>query len=64
MPKPNTRAYYRAVAWIACNDSDADGPNTDLIADYITTALVADIFGGTTESVAIDVAALRATFAS
>lgn len=59
MPKPNTRAYWRAVVWIALNDSTADGDDETLIADYITTCLVADTFGGSPQSVATDVARAR-----
>jgi hypothetical protein len=55
-----TRASYRrAVEFIALNDSAADGPNEKDIAEYPTTALVADVFGKSCEEVAAAVARFR-----
>lgn len=52
-------AYRDAVAFIALEDDPAAGPNTDEIVGYITTALVADMFGVDVERVARDVAKVR-----
>lgn len=52
-------AYRDAVAFIALEDDPAAGPNADEIVDYITTALVADMFGVDVDRVARDVAKVR-----
>lgn len=52
-------SYKTAVAWIAFNDNDGDGPDAWLIRQYITTALVADLFDVDIERVARDVARRR-----
>lgn len=53
------RASYRAgVAWIANNDEPGDR-SVESIGEYISTALVADLFGKTTEQVAKDVLTYR-----
>jgi len=51
--------YKRAVAWIAWNDNDGDGGDEELIANYLSTALVADLFGKPVEQVARKVAIIR-----
>jgi hypothetical protein len=54
------RASYReAIAWIALNESPADGADQDAIASYMTTHLVADMFGTSDSRVAEDVARAR-----
>ncbi len=54
------RASYReAVEWIAWNDDGADGPNVEVIDAYVSTALVADLFGVETMKVARDIARHR-----
>jgi hypothetical protein len=52
-------SFTAACGWIAYNDSGADGDDETLIRDYLTTALVADLFGATTTEVAAKVAKLR-----
>jgi hypothetical protein len=53
------RASYReAVAWIAQNDEPEDG-DADNVAGYISTTLVADIFGVDQERVGRDVVRYR-----
>lgn len=63
------RASYReAVAWIALNDNTAeteeairdegDSAAVDLVCSYISTKLVADLFGKTSEKVAFDIVRL------
>jgi hypothetical protein len=70
------RASYReGVEWIACNDNvgeddpltaGSDGPAQqairDRIASYISTALLADLFGADPAAVAADVFRARARF--
>jgi hypothetical protein len=56
--------YHAGVAWIATNDeSGNDGPdNPDAeanVAAYISTALLADLFGVECERVARDVMRVR-----
>ncbi len=57
------RASYReAVAWIAENDEDASWSETseiDGISTYISTLLVADLFGVEATRVATDIARYR-----
>lgn len=50
--------YRRAVRWIAYNDNDAELVQS-AIEEYVTVALVADLFGKTVESVAADVFSVR-----
>lgn len=53
------RASYReGVAWIALNDEPGDD-NPDSVSSYISTALLADLFGKTTEQVARDICRYR-----
>ena len=54
-----SRRYRQYVEWIAYNDSDADGPNVERIADYLTTTMLAHVNNLTTLQVAKDVAAMR-----
>ena len=51
--------YKTAIHWIAFNDNARDGGDEELIANYISTALVADLFGKTVEQVARKVAIAR-----
>lgn len=54
------RASYRdAVAWVAVNDSAADGADLEVVESYISTILVADIFDVEVSKVAADVVAYR-----
>lgn len=52
--------YNRAVRWIAYNDNDAELDQA-AIEEYVTVALVADLFGKTTEQVGKDVFKVRKT---
>ena len=52
--------YNRAVRWIAYNDNDAE-LDQSAIEEYVTVALVADLFGRTTEQVGKDVFNVRKT---
>ncbi len=54
-----TNKYYDAVAWIAHNDNPGDNESADDIATYLTTLLVADVFGATPIEVAVAVWRLR-----
>lgn len=54
-----SRRYRQYVEWIAYNDSDADGPDVELIADYLTTTMLAHVNNLTPDKVAQDVAAMR-----
>jgi len=56
MKRPSYRA---AVNFIALEDDPAAGPCAEEIRHYITTALVADMFGVDVERVAHDVASAR-----
>jgi hypothetical protein len=64
--KPSSKAttkmsntdYNRAVRWIAYNDNDAELDQSE-IEDYVTVALVADLFGKTTGQVGKDVFNVR-----
>lgn len=53
-------SYNRAVRWIAYNDNDAE-LDQSAIEEYVTVALVADLFGKSTEQVAQDVFNVRKT---
>lgn len=54
-------SYKFAVAWIAENDApgDADALELETVAGYVTTALIADLYGHTTAKVAADVVRYR-----
>lgn len=54
------QGYPVAVAWIAENDSAGDKPVAEDIAGFISTLLVADLYGVNAERVAFDVIAYRA----
>jgi hypothetical protein len=55
------RASYRqGVDWIARFDASRDGDSEGVIACYITTTLLADLFDIPPERVARDVARVRA----
>lgn len=57
------RASYReAVAWIAYNDSPGDDDDLEAVSGYVTTLLVADLFGVDAAKVARDVMKVRLTF--
>lgn len=56
------RASYRhAIQWIAVNDSGGDGDalNPDVVAYYVTSLLVADVFGVDEARVGRDVVRAR-----
>lgn len=53
-------SYNRAVRWIAYNDNDAELDQA-AIEEYVTVALIADLFGKSTEKVAADVFRVRKT---
>ena len=48
-------SYAEAVYWIALNDSAGDNDDQDGVAGYISTALVADLWGLDQNEVAGDV---------
>lgn len=53
-------SYREAVAWIAHEDNAGAGDSVDFISGYLTTHLVADLFGiADTRDVARDVARER-----
>ncbi len=58
MKRPSYRA---AIEWIAHNDSASDDGNLDpsTVGELVSSALVADLFGATTEKVGRDVVAYR-----
>jgi hypothetical protein len=61
MTKPlSNPTYNRAVRWIAYNDNDAELDQA-AIEEYITVALVADLFGKEVAKVAKDVFNIRKT---
>lgn len=47
--------YRDAVAWIAHGDDSGSGAAESDVADYISTTLVADLFGADSDAVARDV---------
>ena len=56
------RASYRAaIEWVALNDSaaDDDALDAEVAGQLITAALVADIFGVTSEKVGRDIVRVR-----
>ena len=54
------RATYReAVQWIALNDAPGDDGDVKEVQGYISTLLVADLFGADPYKVAIDVVRTR-----
>ncbi|WP_227271210.1 hypothetical protein [Roseobacter weihaiensis] len=56
----NRRPSYRhAVEWIALEDNPGGEDPADWIAGYLTTHLVADLFGAEPRDVAEDVAKVR-----
>jgi hypothetical protein len=50
--------YADAIEWVAYND-EPDDDDASSIAEYITTALVADVFGKDADAVAHDIARQR-----
>lgn len=52
-------SYKTAVQWIADNDNGGNGDTEDEVRCYVTTALVADVFGKCDEQVARDVMRAR-----
>lgn len=53
------KGYKFAVAWVAENDNAGNGDSVEDIQSYITTALVADIYGKDDAKVAQDIAKYR-----
>lgn len=54
------RASYReGVDWIARNDNAGNGDDVDAIASYISTALLADLFGKNDYEAACDIMKAR-----
>jgi hypothetical protein len=51
--------FTDACAWIAYNDNECDGADAVVIETYLTTTLVADLFGKSTTEVAARVAKER-----
>jgi hypothetical protein len=54
-------SYWYGVYWIAENDDPGSGDSTDadVVKSYISTLLLADVFGKEPLTVAYDVIALR-----
>lgn len=60
-----TRASYkRGVAWIALNDDvgSEDALRVETVADYISTSLLADLFGVDRLKVARDIVIYRSRY--
>jgi hypothetical protein len=55
-------SYFEAVNWIALNDNAGDGEGVREIQGYLSTALVADLFGADPWKVAVDVERARFRF--
>lgn len=54
------RASYRAaVAWIAANDEAGSDDRLEAVSSYVTTLLIADIFGVDEARVGADVLRIR-----
>jgi hypothetical protein len=53
-------SYRDAVDWIALNDNAGNGDNEAAVSWYISTILVADIFGRSPEEVGRDIMRVRA----
>lgn len=53
------RGYRYAVEWIALNDDAGGGASSSEIAGYVSTGLVADLFGKDQRDVALDVYRFR-----
>jgi len=52
----NKRQGYKfGVAWIAMNDSPNDGDDVEAVATYVSTLLLADLFGKDNKQVGKDV---------
>jgi hypothetical protein len=49
------------VRWIAENDNAGSGDNLSVIAGYVTTLLLADLFGKPESVVAADIVRVRRT---
>lgn len=55
-PTTTCRASYRhGVKWIAHNDESGNGDGTATIREYISTLLLADLFGADPGRVALDI---------
>lgn len=52
--------YFEGVAWIANNDNTGAGDDVATIAGYVSTLLLADLFGADPHLVAIDIERARA----
>lgn len=52
--------YADAITWIADNDNAGSGESVETIQGYLTVQLVADLFGASTNDVAVDVERHRA----
>lgn len=55
----NKKQYLYAVRWITENDNSGNGDSEEEIAGYVTTCLVADLFGVDNAQVAADVVTER-----
>ena len=53
------KGYKFGVAWIAVNDAAGDDDPVDVMAGYLSVALLADMAGKDGENVAADVIAYR-----
>lgn len=52
-------SYRFGVEWIALNDNAGNGDSAEDVAGYISTALLADLFGVDTSKVAADIMRVR-----
>lgn len=57
-------SYFEAVSWIARNDNAGNGDSRADIEGYISTLLVADLFGADPYLVSVDIARARHKFLS
>ena len=48
-------SYHEACYWIAANDNAGNGDSLEEVTDYITVAMLADIWGLNVEKVGRDV---------
>lgn len=53
------QGYKFGVEWIAVNDSPNDGDDLEAVATYVSTLLLADLFGKEASKVAADILRYR-----
>lgn len=53
------QGYKFGVAWIAANDNSGNGDDVETVAGYVSTLLLADLFGKEPAAVAADIVRYR-----